>query len=175
MCNFFNGKNMFCLLRQKLLPFFVWFYALMSVNGAADAAVLTENPKEIAWHISARAVTFDNKRNLYIAEDDVVITGGKTRLEAEYVEFSNKTRDAFARGNVLLISGEDSISCNSMNINLATEIGTITQGTIFIQKNNFYIHGKNIRKTGKFSIVLIKAPLHHVLENPLTGKFLPGT
>ncbi len=145
---------MFCLLRQKLLPFFVffvWFYALMSVNGAADAAVLTENPKEIAWHISARAVTFDNKRNLYIAEDDVVITGGKTRLEAEYVEFSNKTKDAFARGNVLLISGEDSISCNSMNINLITQTGTIKKGTIYIQKNNFYISGENIRKTGKFS------------------------
>ncbi|MBU0464537.1 MAG: LPS assembly protein LptD [Proteobacteria bacterium] len=145
---------MFCLLKQKLLPFFVFFaffYAFISINGVSAASRIPENPEQIAWHISAQAVTFDNKRNLYIAEDNVVITGGKTRLEADYIEFSNKTKDAFARGNVLLISGEDSISCNSMNINLANQTGTITHGTIFIQKNNFYINGENIKKLGKFS------------------------
>ncbi|MCD4674809.1 MAG: LPS-assembly protein LptD, partial [Desulfobacula sp.] len=145
---------MFCLLRQRYLPLFVvfaFFYIFISTGGVAKANALPQNPKEIPWHISARVVTFDNKRNLYIAEDDVVITGGKTRLEADYVEFSNKTKDAFAQGNVILISGEDSISCNAMNINLITEIGTINKGTIFIQKNNFYINGENIRKTGKFT------------------------
>ena len=154
MRNFFTGKNMFCLLKQKLLSFFVFsvfFLSFISLNGVAAASGLPENPEQIAWHISARAVTFDNKKNLYIAEEDVVITGGKTRLEAEYIEFSNKTKDAFARGNVLLISGEDFISCNAMNINLATQTGTITKGTIFIQKNNFYINGENIKKLGKFS------------------------
>ena len=145
---------MFCLLKQRYLPLFVvfaFFYIFISTGGVAKANALPQNPKEIPWHISARVVTFDNKRNLYIAEDDVVITGGKTRLEADYVEFSNKTKDAFAQGNVILISGEDSISCNAMNINLITEIGTINKGTIFIQKNNFYINGENIRKTGKFT------------------------
>jgi len=139
-------------LKQKYLPFFMalaFFYIFISSKGVANA--LPENPREIPWHISALVVTFDNKRNLYIAEDDVVITGGKTRLEADYVEFSNKTKDAFAQGHVLLISGNDSISCNAMNINLITETGTINKGTIFIQKNNFYINGEKIRKTGKFS------------------------
>jgi len=146
---------MFCSLRQKGLPFFaaiLFFYIFVSIpTGSAGAKTLPQNPKEISWHISARKVTFDKKRNLYIAEDDVVITGGKTRLEADYVEFSNKTKDAFAQGNVLLISGEDSIACNAIHINLITEIGKINKGTIFIQKNNFYINGENIRKTGKFS------------------------
>ena len=119
--------------------------------GVAEANPLSQDPKEVSWHISALKVTFDNKRNLYIAEKDVVITGGETRLEADYVEFSNKTKDAFAQGNVLLISGDDSIACSAMNINLSTEIGTINKGTIFIQENNFYIHGETIRKTGKFS------------------------
>ena len=145
---------MFCLLKQKLLPFFVFFaffYAFISINGVFAATSIPQNPEQIAWHISAQAVTFDNKRNLYIAEDNVVITGGKTRLEADYIEFSNKTKDAFARGNVLLISGEDSITCNAMNINLTTETGTVKKGTIFIQKNNFYINGENIKKLGKFT------------------------
>jgi LPS-assembly protein len=130
---------------------FAFFYIFISTRGLATATSLPQNPKDISWHISARIVTFDNKRNLYIAEDDVVITGGKTRLEADYVEFSNKTKEALAQGNVLLIAGEDSISCNAMNIYLASQIGIINKGTIFIQKNNFYINGENIRKTGKFT------------------------
>ena len=154
---------MFCSLRQKVLPFFVavtFFYIFISVSaGGARANALPENPKELSWHISALKVTFDNKRDLYIAQDDVVITGGKTRLEADYVEFSNKTKDAFAQGNVLLISGEDSIACNAMNINFTTEIGTINNGTIFIQEDNFYIHGENIRKTGKFSYSMDKGSI----------------
>lgn len=145
---------MFSILKQRYLPFFMvfaFFYLFVSPKGIATATTLPQNPKEISWHISAQTVSFDNKKDLYIAEDDVVITGGKTRLEADYIEFSNTTKDAVAKGNVLLISGEDSISCNAMNINLATKIGTIDKGTIFIQKNNFYIHGETIKKTGKFS------------------------
>lgn len=145
---------MLFLPKQKNIFFFVlsaFFCILVSNNDPAKASVLPENPEEIAWHISALKVTFDNKKNLYIARGDVIITGGKTRLEADYVEFSNKTKDAFAQGNVILISGQDSISCDAMKINLITETGTINKGTIFIQEKNFYIHGENIRKTGKFS------------------------
>jgi LPS-assembly protein len=144
---------MFCLFLQRRLPLMaaVAFFCCMVLAGGVIAASLPENPKEISWHISALMVTYDDERKLYIAEDDVVITGGATRLEADYVEFSNQTKDAFAQGNVLLISGQDSITCNAMQINLLTEKGTINKGTIFIQENNFYISGENIKKTGQFS------------------------
>lgn len=139
--------------RKYLMPLFVAFafFYILTVPQIQARKLVQDDPRKVTWHISALSVTFDKQRELYIAEDQVVITGGKTRLEADYVEFSNKTKQAFAQGNVLLISGEDSISCNAMEINLATEVGTISKGTIFIQKNNFYIHGENIRKTGKFT------------------------
>jgi LPS-assembly protein len=96
-------------------------------------------------------VTYEDERKLYIAEKEVVITGGKTRLEADYVEFSDVTKDAFAKGDVLFISGNDSITCESMNVNLSSETGTINQGTIFLQDGNYYISGEKLRKTGEFS------------------------
>jgi LPS-assembly protein len=151
---FFTGKNMLCWFRQNhpsFLAVVVFFTLFISIKGSAAANALSQNPKEISWHITARTVTFDNQRNLYIAEGNVFITGGKTRLEADYVEFSNKTKDASAQGHVLFISGEDSISCNAMRINLSTQIGTIDKGTIYLQKNNFYVQGENIQKTGRFS------------------------
>ena len=146
---------MLILLGQNLsryLIILILVLVLLSTSGTTIHALPAgEDVKQIPWHISALVVTYDNKKSLYIAEDNVVITGGKTRLEADYVEFSNVTKDAFAQGNVLLISGEDSISCNAMNINLETQTGTVNEGTIFIQKNNMYIRGQNIRKTGEFT------------------------
>ena len=138
-------------LKTSLLVFF-WFILIVTLSfSPAISGPLDQDPKEISWNISASKVIFDNKNNLYIAEDGVVITGGKTRLEADYVTFSNLTKDAHARGNVLLISGEDSISCDEMQINLTTETGTIKKGVIYVQENNFYIHGETIRKTGEFN------------------------
>ncbi len=144
---------MLCLFYQRKLSLIaaVAFFCCLVAADIVTAEALKENPKEVSWHISALVVTYDNERNLYIAEDDVVITGGTTRLEADYVEFSNKTKDAFAQGNVLLISGQDSVTCNAMQINLLTEKGTINKGTIFVQENNFYISGENIKKTGEFT------------------------
>jgi len=142
-------------LRQKrglVFTISALFYIFIAGSTIAYCTDLSsENARNIPWHISAMSVTFDTKRKLYIAEDNVIITGGKTRLEADYAEFSNKTKDAFAQGHVILISGGDSISCNAMKINLATQTGTISKGTIYIQKNNFYINGENIRKTGRFT------------------------
>ena len=108
-----------------------------------------EDPETVSWNISASKVTYDDKRELYIAQDDVIITGGDTRLEADYVEFDNRTRDASAKGNVLLISGEDTVTCKAMELNLKTETGTIHDGTIFMSENNFYITGNEIKKTGQ--------------------------
>ncbi len=179
---FFTGMNMNSIFGQKYLPLpvvFAFFYFIGFICSDVLASPLPEDPEKIPWHISALSVTYDNKKNLYIAEDEVLITGGKTRLEADYVEFSNETKDAFAQGNVLLIAGDDSVSCNTMKINLTTQKGTINNGTIFIQKNNFYIHGENIRKTGKFTYDMDKGSITSCAgDNPdwkISGKQIKVT
>lgn len=116
---------------------------------STPAHAVQKPDNEVSWHISALQATFDQERRLFIARGAVIITGGTTRLEADYVEFNNTTKDAHAKGNVLLISGEDTITCNLMDLNLATETGTIYNGTIFVQESNFYIKGNKIEKTGK--------------------------
>nr|WP_320191670.1 LPS assembly protein LptD [uncultured Desulfobacter sp.] len=124
---------------------------IIFLSGQAFCFSASLPTQKVSWHIQARQVSYEDTRKLYIAENEVVITGGKTRLEADYVEFSDVTKDAFAKGNVLLISGNDTITCKSMNINLASETGTINQGTIFIQDNNYYISGDKLQKTGEFT------------------------
>ncbi len=148
-----SAKNLTVSAASVLLCFFV------CLTGTAAAVDLPKDPETISWNLSAMVVTYDEKRDLFIAEENVVITGGKTRLEADYVEFSNTTKDALAQGNVRLISGGDVISCNAMEINLATQTGFIHKGTIFVQKNHFYIHGENIRKTGRVTYTAQKGSI----------------
>ena len=124
---------------------------IILLSGRAFCFSASMPTEKVSWHIQARQVSYEDERKLYIAENDVVITGGKTRLEADYVEFSDVTKDAFAKGNVLFISGNDSITCQSMNVNLSSETGTINQGTIFLQEGNYYISGEKLQKTGEFS------------------------
>lgn len=125
----------------------------------AGAGPLPDNPSEISWHISAVKATHDQERDLYIAEGDVIITGGRTRLEADYVEFSNATKDAMATGHVFLVTGQDTVTCDAIRINLATETGTIYKGVVFLQENNFYIQGDQIRKTGEATYTADKASI----------------
>ncbi len=130
--------------------------------------------EETSWHISALKVSYDNDRQIYIAEGQVVILGIKKelqsetettkesnffqknrdsgeaiRLEADYVEFSNITRDAEAIGRVLLVAGKDYITSEHLKFNVETEVGTIYNGVVFIDENHFYIKGDTIEKTGK--------------------------
>ncbi len=122
---------------------------LFPICSVSASQRLPENAEKTTWHISASKLTYDDKKEIYTAENNVVITGGETRLEADYVEFSNRTKDAYAAGSVLLVSGGDTVTCDAVFINLETREGTIYRGTIFIKKNNFYIRGNQIVKEGE--------------------------
>ncbi len=118
-----------------------------------------DKPDQVSWNISARAIEYDQEKQVYVATDDVVITGGATRLEAAYVEYSDLTKNALARGNVILISGQDVLSCDSMEINLATQQGVVENGSLFLEKNHLYVEAATLRKTGKFTYSAAKGSI----------------
>ena len=53
---------------------------------------------------------------------------------------------AYARGHVMMTAGEDVLTGASLEMNLASEIGTLYEGTIFIKENHFYIKGDKLQK-----------------------------
>ncbi len=129
----------------------IWCCCLVFLSGGISAANPIQDPETVVWNLSADTVAYDRHTDVYTAQTNVEIIGGKTRLEADYVEFSNTTKDVSAKGHVKMISGGDVISCNAMQVNLITETGMIDKGTVFIQENHLYLHGEQIRKTGKFT------------------------
>lgn len=128
---------------------FFFLMTIFDVTFPCTVLSLSEPDTPTEWHISADSAIYDNARKLYVARGNVIIYGGETRLHADYVEFSNTTKDTEASGHVLLISGSDTITCDALMLNLKTRTGIIHRGTIFIQDNHFYIKGNKIEKTGK--------------------------
>ena len=145
--------------KRRLLQVFWALAVILYFYGQAACFTGSVPTEKVSWNIQARQISYDSKKQVYIAENDVVITGGMTRLEADYVEFSNETKQTFAKGNILFISGKDSITCESMQVNLATETGTIHNGTIFLQDGNYYISGETLRKTGEFTYDAVKGTI----------------
>lgn len=124
-------------------------FLLAGSLSASDTPSFSKIEDDSSWHISALKVSYDNERQIYVAEDQVIISSRNIELKADYVEFSNISRDAQASGNVLLVSGGDSITCDRLTFNLEAETGTIYNGVVFIEENHFYIKGDTIEKTGK--------------------------
>ena len=137
-------KNKPITINQIILIIALLITMTCSVTVASD--LLSKKPEKIKWNISALKVTYDDARGLYIAEHDVIIKGGDTKLTTDYLEFNNISTDAYARGNVVLTSGNDSVTCDSLQMNLQSETGTIFNGTLFMKENNFHIKGDKIEK-----------------------------
>jgi len=110
--------------------------------------LLGDNPDE-PWHITADTISYDDPTRRYVAEGSVRISKGGVRLTADHVRFDHRTMDAAASGHVVLVSGKDVLIGDSVEINLQDQIGTVTEGTIFLEENHFYIRGDKIEKLGE--------------------------
>ena len=103
------------------------------------------------WHIIADELSLVETESVYVAEGNVVVTKKDTRIAADYARFNQKSMVVTAKGHVVMTTGKDLLSADHLEINLKTEQGVIHNGSLFLEKNHFYIKGNEIKKTGKNS------------------------
>ena len=125
----------------------------------ADADKLFENNPDEPWHITADTISYDDPSRRYVADGSVRISKGGVRLTADHVRFDHRTMDAAASGHVVLVSGKDVLIGDSVEINLQDQVGTVTQGTVFLEENHFYIRGDKIEKLGENTYAAEQATL----------------
>ena len=125
------------------------FSGFSSLAWGVDTDQLFENDPDTPWHITADTISYDDPTRRYVADGRVRISKGGVRLTADHVRFDHRTMDATASGHVVLVSGKDVLIGDSIEINLQDQVGTVTQGTVFLQENHFYIRGDKIEKLGK--------------------------
>jgi LPS-assembly protein len=126
--------------------------------GADTDKLFKDNPEE-PWHITADTISYDDPTRRYVADGSVRISKGGVRLTADHVRFDHRTMDAAASGHVVLVSGKDILIGDSIDINLQDQVGTVIQGTVFLEENHFYIRGDKIEKLGENTYAAERATL----------------
>ncbi len=126
--------------------------------GAETDKLFEDNPDE-PWHITADTISYDDPTRRYVADGSVRISKGNVRLTADHVQFDHRTMDAAASGHVVLVSGKDVLIGDSIDINLQDQVGTVIQGTVFLEENHFYIRGDKIEKLGENTYAAEQATL----------------
>lgn len=131
--------------------------AAAAIEGAAALKQAAEG--ETPWQISAKKILYNHNTGVYTATGDVrIVKDGKT-LTGDLIQYNQATMDSLAIGNVRLMAGGDTLRGDEIQLNLATGNGVIRHGTVFIEKNHFFIQGDEIRKTGENAYELKNASL----------------
>ena len=170
-------KNRFANLRLAMILLIV-----ILVSGrvfAESSSSMFKDDKKVPWHIIADEISYDEKADVYIGKGNVRITKKEKNLNADYVRFNQRTMDVFAKGHVILTAGKDILTGDSARMNLNTETGTIYNGVIFLEQNNYHIKGDTIKKTGKDTYTADKASISTCDGDPpawkITGRNLKVT
>ncbi len=106
---------------------------------------------DIPVKIEADNLSYDNERDVYAGEGNVVITYGAGVLTASSVEYDRKNRLATARGGALLKMAEDLLAGDKIVVNVEDKTGVAYNSKVFYARNHFYIKGDKIEKTGEAS------------------------
>jgi LPS-assembly protein len=123
---------------------------IVPAHALPDIGSIQDSPDK-PWHITADEISHDQQIDQYIASGHVTISKEARQLSADFVRFDHKTMMAYASGHVMMTAGDDVLTGSSLEMNLASEIGTLYEGTIFIKENHFYIRGDKLQKVGEKS------------------------
>lgn len=144
---FKSGRRLF--LAVFLLLGTLLVSGTLSFIHAQDFGAAVDEDPDKPWHIEADELGYDDALGHYLARGHVRIRKRDVALSGDFVRFDHRSMKALAIGNVVMTAGEDVLIGNSIEIDLATQTGTIYQGSVFIKQNHFYIKGDKLQKTGK--------------------------
>jgi LPS-assembly protein len=99
--------------------------------------------------IEADNLSYDNERDVYLAEGNVVITYGDGELTAATAEFDRRNNLATAQGGAFLKMAQDTLQGDKIVVNVDDKTGVAYNSKAFYARNHFYIKGDKIEKTGE--------------------------
>jgi len=158
----FNIKSWANTLKAYSLLIGLMIFIMTQAPALSLADTISEKhttPPDTPWHINADKLTYNQKTNIYTATGNVKVFNDDKTLRAESIRYNQETMEAESTGGVQLTVGKDTLRGDEIIINLKTGIGTIFNGSIFIEKSHFFIKGDQILKTGEDSYTIKNASI----------------
>jgi LPS-assembly protein len=106
-------------------------------------------PTDTPIHLSAERLSFNYETNTYSAKGNVTVAQGNTRLRADSIVYEAETGTLTASGKVIVRSGSDVIEAEKVSIKLRTATGVVFNGKLFLTRQNVFLEGKKLEKTGE--------------------------
>ncbi len=140
-----------CVSLFVLAPLRVEGRAVVAQNSAGSHSPRESTilPTDTPINISAERLSFNYKTNTYTAKGNVTVGQGNTRLRADSIMYDGNTGALTASGKVIVRSGSDVIEADKVTIYLRTGTGVLFNGKLFLTKNNVFLEGKKLEKTGE--------------------------
>ena len=135
-------------------PLFVILVAAIWPAPRAEAQLGTQEDQSASYQIKADFLNFDHTTKTYSGRGNASVVSADRTLRADAVEFCELTKEAKAWGNVRFSSGKGWMTGSRVEMNLQENTGVVYNGTLFLEKNHFYVRGDEIRKTGPASYYL---------------------
>ena len=110
--------------------------------------------------LEADRLSYDQEGGVYEADGHVLLRQGDLSLTSEKLLLQTATQDVTATGDVVIRQADDELSGQRMQYNLATELGTVQEGRVFLKEKNFHLAGESVKKSG--------AATYHVTEGRFT-------
>ena len=110
--------------------------------------------KNAHWQITASKMSYVHAKHLYVAEGEVMITRNGQTLSAQRAVYNEETGIVQVSGEVRLTANGDIVTGEMALLDLTNHFGQITNGTIFLRENNYYIRGSSMVRTGQNTYVV---------------------
>lgn len=124
-------------------------FVLIGLGWIAVPALAAERDRmQDPFEISADRITFDQARDLYIAEGRVVVDHADRRMKARWMTFSKATRIGVAEGDVQLDDGEDHLTADFMVFDVDSLRGLLYQGSLDAGSAGFLVRARELVRTG---------------------------
>lgn len=114
---------------------------LLSLPVESSAATST-SPLEI----TGDQIEYDQKTDVYTARGSVVVVQRQLRLTADHVSVSKLSGRLTARGHVHVSDAVSDVWAERFEIDVNTEAGVVTEGTLFKKETNTFVSGRLLQR-----------------------------
>ncbi len=111
----------------------------------------------LAAVITADNLDYNSSEGIYILSGSVKIEKENISIRADKVIYNENSFDADAEGNIIFQDKDVTITSKKAEINIDSKTGRIYEAVIFFKKDNYWITGNNISKTGDKSYYISEA------------------
>jgi LPS-assembly protein len=109
-------------------------------------------PSGLPFQFSAdKKGVYDGKTNTFSIEGNVNISQGNTRLRADKIVYDLNTKEVTAKGKVIVRVGGDVVEAEEITVKLPQATGAMVDAKLHLARNNIYLEGKKLEKTGESS------------------------